>query len=340
MIHEDLIPIGVKDETFYGQIRSTCGSKMKIKRRLKDIEIKIFDMLMTFSPLVTDSEPRYIIFGEDTIVNYPEILIKLLTQKNILPKAYNVDINSIEIIQPEETDKKSADIMKEYENIFKDTIDQKSVCTTARHIIDTGNSKPIYCRTGIISIFYESAIDEEIKKNLGLGIIRQSNSSWSSRIVPVSKPDCSLGMCIDYRPLNKVTVKDKYPIPRIDEILNALAGAKIFSTLDATSGYYQIEVEEDDKEKTAFSWKRGHFEFNRMPFGLCNAPATSQRAMERILQEFTNVFVMPYLDDIIIYSKDVESHRDLIIKVLESLKQAGIALNKKKCNYSRQKSKY
>lgn len=92
-------------------------------------------------------------------------------------------------------------------------------------------------------------------------------------------------MCIDYRPLNQVTIKNKYPISRIDEIIDAVSGATVYSTVDATSGYYQIAMNENYKEKTAFAWKGGLYEFNRLPFGLCDAPATFQRTMDKILGE-------------------------------------------------------
>lgn len=140
-------------------------------------------------------------------------------------------------------------------------------------------------------------------------------------------------MCIDYRDLNKVTVKDKYPLPRIDEILDDLSEACIFSTLDATSGYYQIGLCEEDKKKTAFSRRGGHYDFNRMPFGLCNAPATFQRTMDAIFTKENRKFVIPYLDDIIIYSKNHQEHRKHLEIVLGKLKAAGIVLNRKKCNF-------
>ncbi|KAF9749456.1 Retrovirus-related Pol polyprotein from transposon, partial [Nosema granulosis] len=114
---------------------------------------------------------------------------------------------------------------------------------------------------------------------------------------------------------------------------------RVFSTLDATSGYYQLELEERAKEKTAFSWKGGHFEFNRMAFGLCNAPSTFQRAMDTILREEIDKFAISYLDDIIIYSKDIETHKKHLETVFMKLKEAGIFLNKKKCKLGKQKVK-
>ncbi|KAF9760902.1 Retrovirus-related Pol polyprotein from transposon [Nosema granulosis] len=146
-------------------------------------------------------------------------------------------------------------------------------------------------------------------------------------------------MCIDYRPLNKITVKDRYPLPRTDEILDALSGAEYFSSLDATSGYYQIPVDEGDKEKTAFAWKGGLYEFNRMPFGLCNAPATFQRTMDKILGEERGAYVLPYLDDIVIYSRSLADHERHVLAVLEKLKDAGVRLNRKKCKFAQKEIK-
>lgn len=150
------------------------------------------------------------------------------------------------------------ELLFEYEQLFKEQIDTKSICKVSKHNIDTENSKPIYCKTSLIPIHYESDIDEEIQKNLKLWVIRPSNSPWNSRIVPVTKPDGSLRMCIDFQPLNKCTVKDKYLIPRINEILDALSEARYFSTLDAKRliiNYYLrkgINVKQHFYERRAF----------------------------------------------------------------------------------------
>ena len=131
------------------------------------------------------------------------------------------------------------------------------------------------------------------------------------------KKDGSLRLCIDYRDLNAVTVKDAYPMPRMDDVLDSLSGSKIFSKLDALSGYHQVGVAEADIPKTAFACRIGAFEFVRMPFGLVNAPATFQRIMDDVLREFNWKFVAVYLDDIIVHSRSLEEHRmhlDLVRK--------------------------
>ncbi|KRH94438.1 pol polyprotein [Pseudoloma neurophilia] len=164
-------------------------------------------------------------------------------------------------------------------------------------------------------------------------IIRDSNSPWRSRIIPIPKKDGSVRLCLDFRPLNRVTVKDQYPIPRIDDIIEALAKVIYLSTLNATSGYLQIPLAEKNKQKTAFSWKNNLYEFNRMPFGLSNAPATFQRIMDKILKKEIGDFVMVYFDDIIVFSGSEQEHKKHLDIVLGKLASASMFLNKNKCNF-------
>jgi hypothetical protein len=148
------------------------------------------------------------------------------------------------------------------------------------------------------------------------------------------KKDGTLRLCIDYRLLNKITIKDIFPLPRIDDTIDALYGARYFSTLDLLSGY------EDDKHKTAFICELGWFEFNRMPFGLTNAPSTFQRAMNNIFKNELYKFVLVYLDDIIIYSKTFDDHVKHLRKVFELLLSVGLRLNRTKCEFFKNKIDY
>ena len=140
--------------------------------------------------------------------------------------------------------------------------------------------------------------------------------------------------------MNKATIKDKYPLPRIDDTIDALHGAKYFSTLDLFSGYWQIEIEEKDKHKTAFICEYGQYEFNRMPFGLTNAPGTFQRLMNKILKPVLYKSALVYLDDIIIYSKTIENHIDDLESVFKLLATNGLKLKIKKCCFFRKKIDY
>ena len=143
---------------------------------------------------------------------------------------------------------------------------------------------------------------------LETGAIRPSSSPWASPIVLVRKKDGTVRFCVDYRKLNDATKKDVHPLPRTSDMLESLAGAKIFTTLDAASGYWQIPMSPPDIEKTAFICSEGLFEFTVMPFGLCNAPATYQRLMNLLLAGLTWQSCLVYIDDIIVFSANFATH--------------------------------
>ena len=150
------------------------------------------------------------------------------------------------------------------------------------------------------------------------------------------KKDCTLKFCIDFRKLNDVTVKDAHPLPRIDDALEALKGAKIFSTLDLKSRYWQVPIKEDYKSKTAFRTSSGQlYEFNRLPFGLCNAPTTFSRLMNNVLSGLSWEVCLYYLDDIIIFLKDWEEHLHSLRVVFLRLREANLRLGHQKCTLAR-----
>ena len=179
-----------------------------------------------------------------------------------------------------------------------------------------------------------------VESMLDNNVIEPSNGPWASPIVLVKKKDGSTRFCVDFRQLNSVTRKDAHPIPRIDETLNALHGACWFSTLDLASGYWQVKVAPEDREKTAFTTPYGLYQFCVMPFGLCNAPSTFQRLMELVLAGLHWSSCLVYLDDIIIYSRTVKEHLTRLEEVLERLQAAGMKLKPKKCRLLRRKVNY
>ena len=187
---------------------------------------------------------------------------------------------------------------------------------------------------------YEQKVQEELQSLERRGIIRPSTSPWRFGIVVAPKDNGKIRICVDYRPLNLITTRNAYPIPRIDEILDSLSKANVFSVIDATAGYHQIAMEEKDIPKTAFSWKGQLFEYTRMPFGLCNAPATFQATMDSILRDDKWRIAIPYLDDVIIYSNSIEEHQGHLKKVLGKLQGAGLVLNAEKCKFFKDKIEY
>jgi len=153
------------------------------------------------------------------------------------------------------------------------------------------------------------------------GFIRPSTSPWGVPVLFVKKKVGSLRMCIDYRQLNKATVKNKYPLPRIDELFNQLQGAKVFSKIDLRSGYYQLRIKPDDVPKMAFRSRYGHFEYFVMPFGLTNAPAAFMDLINRMFTPYLDRFVIVFIDDILVYFSNEGEHEEHLRIVLGTLRK-------------------
>lgn len=184
-------------------------------------------------------------------------------------------------------------------------------------------------------------VRQHLKEMLDAGAIQPSKSPYSSNVVLVRKKDGSLRFCIDFRKLNSRTIKDAYNLPRIDDTIDTLIGAKYFSKLDLRSGYWQVEMNEDDKEKTAFTvGNMGFFECNRMAFGLTNAPATFQRLMERCMGDMNLKECLIFLDDILIFSETFEDHIERLQAVFSRLHQHGLKLKASKCEFFKDHVKY
>ncbi|GJU21108.1 putative reverse transcriptase domain-containing protein [Tanacetum coccineum] len=164
-------------------------------------------------------------------------------------------------------------------------------------------------------------LSNQLKELQEKGFIRPSHSPWGAPVLFVKKKDGAMRMCIDYRELNKLTIKNRYPLPRIDDLFDQLQGACCFSKIDLRSGYHQLRVREEDIPKTAFRTRYGHFEFTVMPFGLTNAPAIFMDLMNRVCKPYLDKFVIVFIDDILIYSKSEEEHEVHLKAILDLLKK-------------------
>ena len=186
-----------------------------------------------------------------------------------------------------------------------------------------------------LSALEDAEIKKQVQELLEKGFIRPSTSPCGSPIVLVRKKDGSWRMCIDYRALNKITIKNRYPLPRIDDLLDQLKEAVYFTKLDLHSGYHQVRVAEQDAWKTAFKTKQGLYEWLVLPFGLTNAPATFMRLMNDVLRPFLDDFVIRYLDDILIFSKTWEEHLKHVKQTLDVLKREKLYVKLSKCEFGR-----
>ncbi|UYV80667.1 hypothetical protein LAZ67_19001324, partial [Cordylochernes scorpioides] len=211
--------------------------------------------------------------------------------------------------------------------------------STVKHKINTGDQSPIKQRPYRVAPSERRLIQDEVNKMIENHIVKPSESPWSSPVILVRKKDGTWRFCVDYRRLNKITKKDVYPLPRIDDALDSLAGSSYFSTMDLRSGYWQIEVDEKDREKTAFITPDGLYEFQVMPFGLCNAPATFERMIDSVLGSLKWNMCLCYLDDIVVYAPTFEEHLRRLQLVLSCIQKAGLSLNHKKCLFGSRRIK-
>ena len=210
--------------------------------------------------------------------------------------------------------------------------------------IDTGDSPPVRQHPRRLPFVLRGEVAKQLRDMQQNGVIQPSSSPWSSPVVMVRKKDGSHRFCVDYRQLNAVTKTDAFPLPRIDDLLDQLGGAKHFSTLDLGSGFWQILMEPESREKTAFTTPHGLYEFLVMPFGLTNAPAVFQRLMHRVISGLNppdgKDFVTVYLDDILVFSSSLSDHLDHLQKVLNRLKSVNLKLKPSKCQFMREEVEY
>lgn len=238
----------------------------------------------------------------------------------------------------------------EMPQVIKEVVDSYACCFVevsglgrvhgVEHTIPTTTEKPIRTSPYRLSWEEQDHLRDELDKLLELGLIKPSDGKWTSPILFVKKKDGTLRLCVDYRKLNDITIKDAFPLPNIDELLDSVGGAHYFSTLDAASGYWQIPLAKDSIPKSGFTTKWGTYTWQAMPFGLCSAPQTFQRAVTSILAPYIEDFVYVFIDDIIIFSKSLEEHKVHLAKVFQACQAANLRLKRSKCVFGRKQVEY
>ena len=232
------------------------------------------------------------------------------------------------------------ELVMEFQDVFVGPDGKVGYNTLVRHKIDTGDATPYKGHPRKKSFVEKDHIGKEVRKLLEEGYIRPSMSPWGAPVVLAKKKDGTMRFCIDFRKLNDVTKKDAYPLPRIEECLDALNGSQYFSTMDLASGYWQVAMDPVDREKTAFTTHVGLYEWNVMPFGLCNAPATFSRMMEMILSDVVWKQCLVYLDDVIAFGTSFESALESLRAVMVRLRTHNLKLKAKKCEFFRTEVEY
>ena len=264
-------------------------------------------------------------------------------QESTLPedKELPAGIDLTDSAVTEEQRQEMTQFLIRWKGIFSKGLTDLGNCDKVKHRINLNDDKPFKDPHRRIPPALFQEVREHLQEMLDAGAIRPSKSPYSSNVVIVRKKDGTIRFCVDFRKLNNRTVKDAYAIPRTEETLHLLAGAKYFTKLDLRSGYWQVEIEEEDKPKTAFQvGTLGFYEFHRMPFGLCNAPATFQRLMELCMGDMNLRECLVYLDDVIIFSTTFEEHIDRLQAVFTRLLDYNLKLKATKCEFMKSEVTY
>ena len=250
------------------------------------------------------------------------------SRREIIPNYWNIRQNS-----PSWTPPAITELLSKFKHIFSHKTDPLRPCTLQPIKIVT-EGDPICQRAYRVPLLKRQAISKAVDDMLDQGIIQPSCSPWASPVTLVPKPDGSIRFCVDYRKLNQVTRKDRYPLPQVCDVVDGMQGAGIFSTIDLRSGFHQIQVDPKDRKKTAFICHKGLFEFVRMPFGLANGPSHFQRVMDFVFRDLLGQFVMVYIDDIVIYSKNLSEHIKHLELVFKRLDHFGLQIKPEKCKFA------
>ncbi|KAI7814030.1 hypothetical protein IRJ41_006648 [Triplophysa rosa] len=273
------------------------------------------------------------VFPTDIVTAATDIPTK---PKSVDPQLFDFSKSAI----PKEWEDRLRQKLSEKGNVFSLEEWDVGLAKDVKHPIRLSDSRPFRERSRRIAPADIDDVRRHLKDLLAAGIIKESRSPYASPIVIVRKRSGAIRMCNDYRTLNSRTLADQYTTPRIDDALDCLAGSKWFSVLDLRSGYYQIAMADEDKEKTAFICPLGFYEFERMPQGVSGAPATFQRLMERAMGDMHLLEVIVYLDDIIVFGSTLEEHERRLLKVLDRLEEYGLKISVDKCQLCMSKVKY
>ncbi|GJR63883.1 putative reverse transcriptase domain-containing protein [Tanacetum coccineum] len=320
------------------------GKKVEVDRVIRDCKLELggslfsinliplghgsFDVIVGMDWL---SQHKAVIVCHDKVVEIPVENGKILRVHGERAVGITKALKSAKEEEPKLND---ISVVREFEDVFPEDLSGLPPQRQVEFRIDlVPGATPIAKSPYRLAPSEMQELSGQLQELQDKGFIRPSHSPWGAPVLFVKKKDGSLRMCIDYRELNKLTVKNRYPLPRIDDLFDQLQGSRFFSKIDLRSGYHQLRVHEDDIPKTAFRTRYGHFEFTVMPFGLTNAPAVFMDLMNRVCKPYLDKFVIVFIDDILIYSKTKEDHEVHLGLVLELLRKERLYAKFSKCEF-------
>ncbi|GJX03174.1 putative reverse transcriptase domain-containing protein [Tanacetum coccineum] len=274
-----------------------------------------------------------VVVGMDRLSKYHA---KILCDKKVVHIPISGETLIIRVKEKKSNEKKLEDIpvVKEFPDVFPEDLPGLPPVRQVEFQIDLIPGAAPVARTPYrLAPSEMQELSNQLQELTDRGFIRPSTSPWGAPVLFVKKKDGSFRMCIDYRELNKLTIKKRYPLPRIDDLFDQLQGSSVYSKIDLRSGYHQLRVREEDIPKTAFRTRYGHYEFQVMPFGLTNAPAVFMDLMNRVCKPYLDKFVIVFIDDILIYSRNEEEHANHLRIILELLRKEKLYAKFSKCDF-------
>ena len=273
-------------------------------------------------------------------INEAMVFVRESTTENKQEQPSMCPINLSDVECTHEQKNKLESLFQKHASVFTKDENDLGYTETVKHKIPTIDQVPVAQTYRRIPPNQFQEAKDHIRKLLDNGIIQESYNPYAASIVLVRKKDGSLRLCVDYRRLNAKTIRDQFPLPRVEESIDAIGNAKLFSTMDLASGFNQVAMNEEDRHKTAFTKPFGIFEYNRMPMRMTNSPATFQRLMQTCLNDYIFQIRLVYLDDIIVYSNTFDEHIERLGRVFTRLGEHGLKLKPEKCKFFQYKVTY
>jgi hypothetical protein len=320
---------------------SSPGGELIVKVGCRNLILEIGKYKFPTHLVVLESQGLDVILGMDWMNNYVGVIdcvnraITLTTPegRRIRYKS-NMDFNSIRLNHLMGVSIENVAVVREYPDVFLDELPGMPPDRDIEFLIELmSGTGPIAKRPYTMSTDELKELKKQLAEQLWKGFIRESSSPWGAPVLFVEKKDLSQRLVMDYRSLNEVTIKNKYPLPQINDLFDQLEGASVFSKIDLRSGYFQLKIREYDTPKTAFVTRYGSYDYTVMPFGLTNAPSYFMNMMNKVFMEFLDKFVVVFIDDILVYSKNNEEHEKHLRLIMEKLREHKLYAKFSKCEF-------